>query len=320
MKYITEHRALTTLALSLCILFNTTAYAADEAEQIKQITPITELKSYSNTKAFQLFGEALSTEAIKAPTGKAKVIIYRAQAPKTTLVEPQSLFINGDYQASLLPEGYTAQNICPGNSRITVALGKVDHAKPQLLSELSAKANQTYFFEILQSANGDMQLQPRTLSDLASAGKLQMQTISRYRATACEAPPEKIVLDANGFFAFDKYGIDDLQQEGRVRLASLMKYMKTDFASIEAIKIDGYTDRFGGIAYNERLSKARADTVSTYFAKHGINAKITTHGWGPANPIVNCPGERTKAVTDCLYPNRRFEVTINGIKKKTDAP
>ena len=36
--------------------------------------------------------------------------------------------------------------------------------------------------------------------------------------------------------------------------------------------INGYADRIGGAAYNQKLSQRRADAVKTFLAEHGVPA------------------------------------------------
>ncbi len=301
---------------AVCVLCLVNVYATAQ-----DIQPITSLKSYWSTKDFKQFGEQLTAETLDSKSDGAKIVIYRTQANTGGATNSSdssllSFFLNGDYQASLMPGGYTVQSICVGVNSVSVAVNDADRTKPMTVAKLNAQDKQVYFFESILSSGGQVLLFPRQVSELKDVGLLQMHTIPRYTNKPCQSPPaEKVVLGGDGFFAFDKSGINDLQEEGRVKLATFVKYMKTEFERIDSITIDGYTDRFGSVAYNERLSLARANTVKEYFLQHGINPSIVTKGWGPANPIVDCPGDHGKAVTDCLYPNRRIEVSIKGLKK-----
>ena len=54
-----------------------------------------------------------------------------------------------------------------------------------------------------------------------------------------------------------------------------------------AVELDGYTDRSGSDAYNQRLSQQRAVTIRVYLATHGVpDASITTQAFGETNPRV----------------------------------
>lgn len=55
-----------------------------------------------------------------------------------------------------------------------------------------------------------------------------------------------------------------------------------------SLKLVGYTDNKGPLQYNIDLSTARANAVKNYLVSKGIaDARITTEGKGPANPIAS---------------------------------
>ncbi|MER6121386.1 OmpA family protein [Streptomyces sp. NPDC001795] len=71
------------------------------------------------------------------------------------------------------------------------------------------------------------------------------------------------------------------------------------------LTVDGYTDSDGSAEHGIRLSVERADAVAGWLIGHGVNAsRITTHGWGEANPVVPNTSEENKAI------NRRVTITI----------
>ena len=50
------------------------------------------------------------------------------------------------------------------------------------------------------------------------------------------------------------------------------------------VVINGYTDSTGSSAYNEKLSRQRAEAVSAYLEKQGISSqRITTRGYGASH-------------------------------------
>jgi OmpA-OmpF porin, OOP family len=130
------------------------------------------------------------------------------------------------------------------------------------------------------------------------------------------ATMEKVSLSASALFKFNKRGPADLLTQGKAELDELAKKLKTGYARVDGIDLVGYTDRLGSPAYNAKLSLDRANTVKAYLQSQGVTAPITTQGKGPLEPKANCPGNQpTKALTDCLQPNRRVEVNILGVKR-----
>lgn len=133
-----------------------------------------------------------------------------------------------------------------------------------------------------------------------------------------QCPPDidekrNFTLPTDELFAFNKSGINDLQLGGRKDLDQLARDLKK-YKNLKSIRVEGYTDRLGSSEYNLRLSQARADTVKRFLVSKGIPGNlIHSVGLGAANQVVSCTGiSSPKALKDCLLPNRRVEVTVQG--------
>lgn len=73
------------------------------------------------------------------------------------------------------------------------------------------------------------------------------------------------------------------------------------------VQIDGFTDSVGTDAYNEGLSRRRADAVKSALLTRGIDAsRIGTEGYGKAYPVANNSDSGGRQL------NRRVEVVIGG--------
>lgn len=126
--------------------------------------------------------------------------------------------------------------------------------------------------------------------------------------------PEKIALSADQLFDFDKAV---LRPKGKETLDELVS--KLEGVNYDTIVVIGYADRLGTDAYNKKLSERRAASVKSYLVKEkGIPAeRIFTDGKGEANPVTgdSCKGnKKTRALIDCLQPDRRVEVEVAGTK------
>lgn len=86
---------------------------------------------------------------------------------------------------------------------------------------------------------------------------------------------------------------------------------------LRRIRLSGYADPIGAAAYNQRLSEKRADALREYFVEQGIDAaRIEVSGNGAAEPVRDCPvGMGRVAVIDCLAPNRRVVVELQGMPR-----
>lgn len=113
-----------------------------------------------------------------------------------------------------------------------------------------------------------------------------------------------------------RFGDSTLTAEGKSRLDALIRDATTrDFASVRLV---GYTDPLGSAAGNATLSLNRAQAVKDYLVANGFPDKpITVEGRGAQDlkvPMSSCP-YNGQALQDCLAPNRRVEVIVQGLKK-----
>ncbi len=131
------------------------------------------------------------------------------------------------------------------------------------------------------------------------------------------APVERrrVSFTAESLFAFDKA---DLKPEGRAALDRFAGELRgTQF---DSIRIEGHTDRIGSNSYNQRLSSKRAESVKAYLVSAGgVNAgKIAAVGKGETMPLTkpgDCRGNKpTKALINCLQPDRRVDVEVTVTK------
>ncbi len=127
---------------------------------------------------------------------------------------------------------------------------------------------------------------------------------------------EKIVLSADALFYFDKSATKDLLPKGRAELDELAQKINTGKTGVSSLTVIGYTDRLGSVAYNLRLSEARAMTVKLYLQKQGVDLPIAVDGRGLQDQLVACtdikPGAELRA---CLQPNRRVEVVVTRLNQ-----
>jgi outer membrane protein OmpA-like peptidoglycan-associated protein len=111
----------------------------------------------------------------------------------------------------------------------------------------------------------------------------------------------KVVLK-NIFFETAKA---TLKEESFQQLNTVVEFMK-DNPTLK-LEISGHTDNVGGLAYNMKLSEARAKAVVTYMLSQGIDpTRLTYKGYGPNQPVAKNTTAAGKA------QNRRVEFKITG--------
>jgi OOP family OmpA-OmpF porin len=125
----------------------------------------------------------------------------------------------------------------------------------------------------------------------------------------CPNTPRGVAVDNRGCELSDEYRLDGvrfefdsarLTSDARARLDSDVQILLRH--SDLKVEIAGHTDSIGSAAYNEALSKRRADSVRDYLVSKGANAaNLTTRGYGESNPVASNDTEAGRA------QNRRVE-------------
>ena len=124
---------------------------------------------------------------------------------------------------------------------------------------------------------------------------------------------EKITVAADALFDFNKA---TLRPAGKAKLDELVS--KAAAIKLEVILVVGHTDRIGSDSYNQKLSEKRAAAFKEYLVAKGIEAnRVYTEGKGEKQPVTGdkCKGNApTKALIECLQPDRRADIEVIGTK------
>lgn len=127
---------------------------------------------------------------------------------------------------------------------------------------------------------------------------------------------QRFTIGADALFAFDKSGSVDMNAEGKAKLDEFAAKVRK-FDQLTAIRIQGHTDRLGGMEYNQKLSERRAETVRRYLISKGVPAGVmSVQGFGKIMPVQECSNSLPrKELIVCLQPNRRVEIEVDGSGK-----
>jgi len=123
--------------------------------------------------------------------------------------------------------------------------------------------------------------------------------------------PALVNLSSRELFEFNKA---TLTTEAKKRLDAEVVAKLKDVGEVRYINVNGHADRLGSAQYNQQLSEKRAEAVRAYLVSKGVDAsKVETFGFGKTTPVKSCPDQKDrKGVIECLAPNRRVEVEIQG--------
>lgn len=116
---------------------------------------------------------------------------------------------------------------------------------------------------------------------------------------------QQAAIDENEtvLFEFDSATLTDEAKESLDELANSVKDKKD---SLDTVKIEGYADATGPDAYNDQLSRERANSVKSYLESKGIKAENwNVEGKGEENPTASNDNERGRS------ENRRVVIEIS---------
>ncbi|WP_292995541.1 OmpA family protein [Nitrosomonas sp.] len=154
---------------------------------------------------------------------------------------------------------------------------------------------------------------PECDPDLAKKTEVAAAPAAAASAAAATTAPEKITFSADALFDFDRATLKPNGIQALNEFVSAIQGVKYDL--IIAV---GYADRIGSDDYNKKLSVRRAESVKAHLVSRGIEpSRVFVDGKGEANPVTgnSCVGEKkTKALIDCLAPDRRVEIEVAGTK------
>jgi OOP family OmpA-OmpF porin len=142
-------------------------------------------------------------------------------------------------------------------------------------------------------------------------GEKNTQDLNALRGVVANLDDYKLQTSVAVPFAFNKY---DLSADAKTELDKLAGEVKSGKRFF--IAVEGYTDSTGSKAYNEALSRRRADRVVEYLvAKHDIPIyRIHMIGLGQERPVDEARNREARA------KNRRVEVKVfNADQNRTSA-
>jgi outer membrane protein OmpA-like peptidoglycan-associated protein len=144
-----------------------------------------------------------------------------------------------------------------------------------------------------------------------------MQRIAQQSIRRAQTSSVSSDLSQEDRTVYFKFNRADLSAEAQQRLDTLARVLKSNERVKEA-KIVGYADRIGSVAYNQKLSEKRAETVRGYLISKGYtNANVTETRWvGKSEPSTNCPVMNNRSqLIKCLHNDRRVEVEVEYVNQ-----
>ena len=144
--------------------------------------------------------------------------------------------------------------------------------------------------------------QAQTAEQRAAAANAQVKDLKTQLSDLQAQQTERGLLVTLGDVLFE-FGKSDLTSQAGPRLDKLAQFL-AEFPNRKLL-IEGYTDSVGTDAFNQTLSKQRADSVQRALTSRGVAAdRITTRGYGKSYPVAENGNPEGRAM------NRRVEIVI----------
>ncbi len=290
-----------------------------------------ETKQAGVNARIEVLGEIYALpQAVSA--SQSRLVVYRTSESQR-LEGATSLFVNGQYHTSLVPDGYHFLCLNPGEVELGTRQYRVGGSARDKYDTVTATRldrGQTQFLKVMED-NGRPVMQPVS-SEQASReirnARLQMHTVSRVtQARPCQAetapPPTQLavapakdeyVLMVDVLFAFARSDLAGLTQQGRYSIDEMLARIRAKYVRIDRVHLIGHTDPLGSVAFNEQLAIQRANTVRQYIeGALGKSAQYSSEGRGARELVQNhCQRKPTPQAIACNQPNRRVVTQVTG--------
>ena len=255
--------------------------------------------------------------AVPAASDQTQIIYYR---PADLMGNgPAHIYVDGEYQAALLPGNYSRFCLSPGShslgSFVQDAPGYEGKRDQPWRDELGA--GKTYYIRASIDGSGQPQVVARTQAESELAGlRQQTHTLSRASSVqACRQPTVAPIykdyqISSDILFRFGGGGMKDITAEGRQAISQLAAQLKQSGEAQSRIEVIGHTDPIGKPQANLLLGQRRADTVRQMLIQQGVSAgNILSQSVGSSQASSQCSGTQAQRIA-CHKPDRRVVVRV----------
>ncbi|WP_159460345.1 OmpA family protein [Tistlia consotensis] len=120
----------------------------------------------------------------------------------------------------------------------------------------------------------------------------KQQPVPQQAAVPAPKQPDLKSMNETLYFNFDKAKLTPEAQRKVDELTASMQTWK-----LKNVEVKGYADRSGSAAYNEQLSRRRAERVASALKAQGLSPRVLDTEWyGESRPAVPTPdGQRLQA-------------------------
>lgn len=266
-------------------------------------------------ESWELFKEK-DIASIPLSNGEGLVVFYREPQTAGGAID---IYVNADYQTSLVDGGFSAIKLCAQQNLIAQSYtsnqsfgnhtsGVRFYTPSQQITYVKVGSNngQTPYFTFVDSEQAE-----KTLAGL----KYQANVLSRVGDQGCRQ--DNYVLETlQVSFAYDNYSSQSLNPAQQQNLADFTQKLKQSSAKIHSIQLDGYSDPVGSESYNQKLSQRRSHTVEGILRQADLGVEINPQGLGKANFLISDCEQQYQGdkqlINQCNATNRRVDIAVFG--------
>lgn len=258
-----------------------------------------------------IFGDAYRpVEGVVAT--QAQVVLFRAMGQGG---QGAHVYVDGEMESSLMPGGYTVFCLPAGQHTVETYIGDAPkyEGKRARATYAQFKGGENYFLQVAPDSKENVPavLSPRHAEQQLKEMRLQTHVLNRASAVVPCQTESHLSLRSDVLFSFGKSGYSDITSAGHEELRKIAQSLKSQ--KVDSVTVAGHADPIGDAASNQRLSEARAQTVTSVLLQLGIGTdSIHSVGYGSTQTVVSCTTGSRRELIACNAPNRRVDLTIRG--------
>jgi len=263
----------------------------------------------------------------------AQIVFFRAAGQSSSSNEAAHVYLNGELEGALMPDGYTRFCVKKGTHSVEAYIGDAPlyAGKADPRTEINVEGGGTYFLGVSENGTGEpVPFRRADAERLLKHSREQINIINRASAVVpCGDQPEPVAanpvrfkLDTSVLFDFGQGQLSAMTAAGRNELKKIAEQIVARSPNtVLHVTVLGHADPIGSATYNLKLSEERARTVGDVLSQQGVpSGMIRTVGMGSAEPVVRCAstGDRAKRIS-CNAPNRRVEINVESPRPDNEA-
>ncbi|UVC28776.1 OmpA family protein [Pantoea sp. SOD02] len=268
-----------------------------------------------NAQANNHFGQAWRTMP-SASSDQVRVVYYRPV--DATGPSPANIYVDGEFQTSLLAGGYSVFCLKPGIH----SLGSFTNDAPTYQGKHqqpwsdNLAAGKTYYIRASLDDSGRPLVSSAAEAQQQLVGtRKQSHLLSRASAViACQQGTtqsyDNYEFSSDLLFNFGSANSDDISQDGRTAIHQFVTTLQAKSNMAARIIVTGFTDPIGEENNNMKLGQRRADAIKKLLVNNGIaDANIFSQSMGESRVSTVCQGSRKEQIS-CYASERRVIISV----------